>query len=769
MTAGTRESGPVGGDARRVDALERVTGRARYAADLRPAGLLHGAVLRSPHHHARLLAVGTAPALDVPGVLRALTAADVPGVNGFPEYSRDEPLLPAPGETLKSLGAPVALVVAESAPAAQAGLRALQVRYEVLPHRMEVDPGGAPIYPGGDRLAEHRVTLAQVEPALEACDLVVEARYATAFQEHAALEPEAVLAYPDEHGGVTVLGGTHEPHWQARWIAAVLAMPEQRVRFITPPTGGSFGGKQDPWPLAACALMAHLAGRPVQLVYSRRESFLASPKRHPYRLHYRVGARRDGRLAALQARIQANTGAYDSAGYYIPEYAVMASGGPYRWEAVDLHAESVYSNAPKAGQFRGFGTPQATFALECALDEVAEALEVDPIDLRLQNAIRQGEPTFLGYPVAETLGYREVLEALRPRYARAVERARAFNAGRRGAPLRAGVGVAGMWYRFGKSGSRRIEAHAELAPGGEIVIYCSAPDYGQGISTVMLQLAAHALGVPRDGLRLINADTALVPDSDVQGASRATYWVGNAVLQAASALHAAILGAAGELLDRDPGALRLGAGEVADGERPGVRVSLAELARELERQGTPRRVRGTFDLSAEFPPGRSPAYTPHFVTGAHLAEVRVDLETGQVRVSGYTAVHDVGRVINRAGAEGQVEGAVVMGLGAALSEAYLPGSTTGLSDYILPLVGEIPEIEVVLVEVPGERGPLGAKGLGETAMLPSTPAIVNAVSRAIGARVREIPAIPQRVLEAARGAARPFEPGRQTHQTGGNR
>jgi CO/xanthine dehydrogenase Mo-binding subunit len=305
-----------------------------------------------------------------------------------------------------------------------------------------------------------------------------------------------------------------------------------------------------------------------------------------------------------------------------------------------------------------------------------------------------------------------------------------------------------MWYRFGKSGSLRIEAHAELSLDGLFVIYCSVPDYGQGIGTVMLQLAAETLGVPRDHIDLVNADTALTPDSDVQGASRATYWVGNAVCEAAQVLKAEVLGTAAEVLDCDPTGLSLDSENVVDLNDSSNEISLQDLAREFDHLGKSRKVRGLFDLSPQFPEDIRPTYTPHFVTGAHMAEVHVDMETGIVKVNRYVAVHDVGRVVNPMGAEGQVEGGVIMGLGSALTESYLPGKTTGLSDYILPMIGEIPEIEVVLVEVPSSQGALGAKGLGETAMLPSTPAIINAVSRAIGVRIREIPATPERVLNA---------------------
>jgi CO/xanthine dehydrogenase Mo-binding subunit len=519
-----------------------------------------------------------------------------------------------------------------------------------------------------------------------------------------------------------------------------------------PPTGGSFGDRQDPWPLVAVGLMAHLVRRPVRLAYSRKETFDATPKRHPYDVRLTIGATAGGRLTGIRVRIGANTGGYDSAGFWIPNYAVTAVGGPYRWLAVDAYAQSVYTNAAKCGQFRGFGSPQSAFASECALDELCQRLDLDPIDFRLDNRLHQDSISFLGYPVAETLGYLEVLEALRPRHRELSREAEAFNAGVP-ATRRMGVGLAGMWYRFGKSGSLRVETHAELALDGHLVVYCSAPDYGQGIGTVMAQLAAEALGVPREAVELVNADTATTPDSGIQGASRATYFIGSSVAQAAGNLKREILAVAAGLLEVPAGELVLERDRVVSGADPAQAVPLAVLAGRFDQLGRPRRVQGVFDLSPQFPDGTRPEYLPCFVTGAQLAQVIVDLDTGQVRVVRIVATHDVGRAINPPNAIGQIQGAIVMGVGAALSEEYLPGRSSGLTDYILPMVGEVPEIEVKLIEVPSRYGPFGAKGLGEAAILPTAPAIINALSRAIGVRVRAIPATPPRVLQAIQGRA----------------
>jgi aldehyde oxidoreductase len=692
----------------------------------------------------------------MPGVVAVLTADDIAGENGLGDYSQEEPVLCPVGGTVRMVGAPVALVVAETLAALKAGLAAIEVGYEVLPHVFETDealaPGATHIAGRGDNvLTSFAVQHGDLDAAFEDSAALVEAEYRTAFLEHSALERETLLGYYDEDGRLTVTGGNHEPFYQQKYIANALALPLEHVRVIMPPTGGSFGGKQDPWPFIATALMTQAVQRPVKLVYSRTESFDATPKRHPYVVRSKIGAAADGQLTGIRVRIDANTGAYDAGGQYIPNYAVTASGGPYHWQAVDACAQTVYTNGPKAGQYRGFGTAQSAFAAECALDELAEKLGIDPLELRLKNTLRTGETSFLGYPVAETIGFTQVLDAIRPYYEAYRADVQAFN-DRSNVPtfqrsnVVRGVGLAGMWYRFGKSGTLRIEAHAELAPDGHFIVYCTAADYGQGMNTVVSQMAAEALGVPRTRVEIINGDTARVPDSAIQGASRATYFVGGAVTAASRALKDEILGMAAELLDRDPLSLQMQEDQLT--APSGANVSLTEIAAEFDRIGKSRRLRGIFDLTDQFPIETTPEYVPLFVTGAHVAEVEVDLRTGETRVLRMAAAHDVGRVVNRLDAEGQIEGAMLMGIGAALMEEVIPGRTRGFADYYLPTAKSMPQTDVILVEVPGLLGPHGVKGLGEAAMLPATPAIINAMSRAIGVRLREIPATPERVLRA---------------------
>jgi CO/xanthine dehydrogenase Mo-binding subunit/aerobic-type carbon monoxide dehydrogenase small subunit (CoxS/CutS family) len=749
----------LGGNDLRVDGWEKVSGKARFVEDQIVENSLEVLIVRSPFDHARLVTIKPEQALQIPGVIRILTAADIPGENNLGDYSRNEPVLTPVGDTCKMIGAPTAIIAAKTRLAAHKAREKLKIEYRELPAVFDLDQALAknatPIYPEGNILTRAAARWGDLDSAESTSDLLMETEYKTSWLEHAALERESLLGYYDQKNRLTVVGGTHEPHWQQNYIAAALGLNPDQVRVIMPPTGGSFGGKQDPWPFIATALAVYHTGQPARLIYSRSESFAASPKRHPYRMRYRVGASKTGQLKGIQTRIDINTGGYDGHGQYIPDYALVGSGGPYLYEAVDARTRSIYTNGPKGGQYRGFGTVQSNFALECTLDEICQKLDLDPLVFRQHNSIKQDSRSYLGYPVGESLGYQQVLSALKPIYESYLRSANEFNHGQnKTEPLRKAIGLAGMWYRFGKSGSLSIRADAELDSNGKIIIYCSAPDYGQGSSTAMHQIAAETLGISRRAVEIINADTAATPDSGIQGASRATYFVGGAVVQAAENLKQILISTAAEMLDHPPSKLELsdeGVRTLSALETKGEKenfISYQDISSEMDRLGQSKKISGNFDLSSQFPPENKPEYIPLFVTGAQAAEVIVNLETGQVQIPRIAAAHDVGRVVNQLDARGQIEGAVVMGLGSALMEEYLPHLTPGFGEYYLPTALSTPEIETILVEVPSFHGPFGVKGLGEAAMLPTAPAIINGISRAIGVRVRSLPATPERVLEA---------------------
>jgi aldehyde oxidoreductase len=744
----------IGGEHRRVDAIDKVTGNAKFVEDISIPNLLHAKILRSPHHHARLINLDFRKAAELPGIVGIFSAQDIPGMNGFQGYSLDEPVLTPVGSTVRMLGAQIAIVVATSPELAQAGVEAIEAHYQLLPFTFDMHEALAKdsilINESGNVLSSFEVKHGEIVETFNKSDLTLDTQYSTSFLEHSALEREAALSYIDDQGCVVVICATHEPHWSRDYIASTLALNSDRVHFITPPMGGSFGGKQDPITAITVALAAYHLRQPVLLVYSRKESFDASPKRHPYDVKFRVAAMNDGSLTGFKVRINANTGGYDAHGRFIPNYSITASGGPYRWSAVDAYAQAIYTNGPKSGQYRGFGTSQSIFALECTLDELAQKLKIDPLELRRKNAIDRSSISFLGYPLGETIGYQEVLQSIQPYYLDFLENERAYNNSSLASEnsTRMGIGLAGMWYRFGKSGSLRVEAHAELSTDGQCVIYCSAPDYGQGTNTMLSQIAAEVLGTQPSKIELVNANTKLVPDSGIQGASRSTYFVGGAVYNAATKLRQVIESIACEHLNCPPDDLTLTDEHVVQSSNPSEKISFEQIALECERIGMPRKVVSHFDISSHFPQETKPEYAPLFCTGANLAEVIVNLKTGVVQVTRVVAAQDVGKAINPIDAQGQIEGSVMMGLGAALMEEFIPGSTTGFGDYYIPTIKSMPEIKVELVEVPSFHGPYGAKGLAEASMLPTTPAIINAISRAVGARIRIIPATPERILKA---------------------
>jgi aldehyde oxidoreductase len=748
------ESPVIGGEHRRVDAIDKVTGNAKFVEDISIPNLLHAKILRSPHHHARLINLDFRKAAELPGIVGIFSAQDIPGMNGFQGYSLDEPVLTPVGSTVRMLGAQIAIVVATSPELAQAGVEAIEAHYQLLPFTFDMHEALAKdsilINESGNVLSSFEVKHGEIVETFHKSDLTLDTQYCTSFLEHSALEREAALSYIDDQGCVVVICATHEPHWSRDYIASTLALNPDRVHFITPPMGGSFGGKQDPITAITVALAAYHLHQPVLLVYSRKESFDASPKRHPYDVKFRVAAMNDGSLTGFKVRINANTGGYDAHGRFIPNYSITASGGPYRWSAVDAYAQAIYTNGPKSGQYRGFGTSQSIFALECTLDELAQKLKIDPLELRRKNAIDRSSISFLGYPLGETIGYQEVLQSIQPYYLDFLENERAYNNSSLASEnsTRMGIGLAGMWYRFGKSGSLRVEAHAELSTDGQCVIYCSAPDYGQGTNTMLSQIAAEVLGTQPSKIELVNANTKLVPDSGIQGASRSTYFVGGAVYNAATKLRQVIESIACEHLNCPPDDLTLTDEHVVQSSNPSEKISFEQIALECERIGMPRKVVSHFDISSHFPQETKPEYAPLFCTGANLAEVIVNLKTGVVQVTRVVAAQDVGKAINPIDAQGQIEGSVMMGLGAALMEEFIPGSTTGFGDYYIPTIKSMPEIKVELVEVPSFHGPYGAKGLAEASMLPTTPAIINAISRAVGARIRIIPATPERILNA---------------------
>jgi CO/xanthine dehydrogenase Mo-binding subunit len=482
----------------------------------------------------------------------------------------------------------------------------------------------------------------------------------------------------------------------------------------------------------------------------------ASPKRHPARIMATAGADADGRLTGYRFHGDFDTGAYASWGPTVANRVPVHAMGPYAFDAVRATTQAIYTNNPPAGAFRGFGVPQAAIAHEALMDELAARLGRDPLEFRLGNALRAGATTASGQPLAASAGLPACLEALRPHWARLRADAAAHNRDPR-ARTRRGVGIGAMWYGIGNTAlANPSTIEMGVTRDARLVLFCGAVDIGQGASTVLVQIAADALGVPTDVVELVSGDTDRTADAGKSSASRQTFVSGNAARLAGEDLRRQIL----LLAEVDPDAiLSFGDGGLAATDRAGrtTTIELAELPRVEVRDAAAECViagRGTFDpettpLDAD---GQGVPYQT-YAFGAQIADVEVDPALGTVHVRRIVAAHDVGRAINPTQVEGQIHGGIAQGLGFALMEAYVPGRTENLHDYLIPTVGDMPEIECLLIEDPEPSGPFGAKGVGEPALIPTAPAILGAIHDAVGVRITRLPASPDRVRAAIRARA----------------
>ncbi len=749
----------VGARAPKVDGIARVTGAEIYGDDAAPADALWLRAVRSPYAHARF-SLGSFDDLHRrhPGLLRVLTAADVPGNNGFGIYPdvKDQPVF-ADGYVRYRGEAVAALVARDAETLAEIGDDELPIDWRPLPAVETLDDAAAPDAPAlhadrpGNLLTEGRVARGDPDAGFAEAAASAEIAVETAYVEHAYIEPEAGYARR-EGDRIEIRATTQTPYMDRAEIAQVLGIPPERVRIRPTACGGGFGGKLDQSVQPMIAVAAWLLDRPVRCVYTRPESMASSTKRHPARMTGRAACARDGRLTAFVFHGDFNTGAYASWGPTVANRVPVHASGPYVVPAVRATTRALFTNGPPSGAFRGFGVPQAAIVHEALMDMLAERIGMDALEFRLRNAIRAGDRTATGQTIEASAGLAQCLEALRPHWTAARARAEAHNADARG-PSRRGVGIGCMWYGIGNTSmSNPSTMHVGLARDGRITLYSGALDIGQGSNTILVQIAADALGVPMEALTLVTGDTDLTADAGKTSASRQTFISGKAAELAGRDLRAQILRLAnageeavievdaGRVIVRDAGgAHALDLARLPEGERGDVLV------------GTGRFDPPTSPLDAD---GQGVPYACYGFA-AQMAEVAVDTELGTVTPLRVVAAHDVGRAINPTQVEGQIHGGIAQGLGLALMEEYLPGRTENLHDYLIPTVGDLPEIECLLIEDPEPLGPWGAKGIGEPALIPTAPAILGAIHHATGARITRLPATPDRVRAAilARAAA----------------
>ena len=585
---------------------------------------------------------------------------------------------------------------------------------------------------------------------LDQAAVLVEDEFHTPFNEHAYLEPEAAVACLDTDGRVIVHSATSHPHLMRLEVARVLGMTEDRVHVVPAMMGGHFGGRTDVGVQCILSVAAMRLRRPVRCVYTREESFASTTKRHPFDIRGRLAADRTGRIPNLRLDMTADGGPYASAGQFIIVRAAVSGCGPTIFPTCGWVDRPSTPATPWPARW-GTGAPQSTFALESMVDEAARRLGLHPIDLRLGNALRPGSVLATGAEVGEEVGYVETLEAIRSHYDAAIERT--HRASRRGR-IQHGVGVASMWYGIGTTtGEKPSYADLALLPSGRVAVYAGVTDAGQGSDFLLRRVAADALGISLTRIDLVRGDTDLTQDTGSCTGSRVCY-VANAVRLAACSLRDAILEAAALELHTSPKNLDLTDQGVQPRGMPGRTMSLANLGQRLEARGVQLRQTGTYLPDTSFLNPATGLGRPYatYASATQMAEVDVDLRNGSVKVTRVVAAHDVGRILNPAGARGQVEGAVVMGIGFALMEEYVPGATRDFGDYRIPTLHDVPDIGAIFIERQDPGGPFGAKGLGECATIPTAPAILNAVAHATGVRITALPANRARVLAALRAA-----------------
>jgi CO/xanthine dehydrogenase Mo-binding subunit/aerobic-type carbon monoxide dehydrogenase small subunit (CoxS/CutS family) len=740
----------VGARIARLDGREKVEGRDAFGADSIPPDALWLKVIRSPFPRARFTFGDFGAFLaSRPGLVRIFTARDVPGRNlhGVIAPFADQPVFAE--REARFRGEAVAMVAGTRAAIDRLDANAFPVAWQGQPSVLGLDAAlrdDAPqIHPDrpGNILTTGRVARGDADAALAAADVTVEGQFETGFVEHAYVEPEAGFARR-VGDRIEVTACTQSPYMDRDDLALVMGLPPESVRIVPTAVGGGFGSKLDLSVQPYVAIAAWHLERPVALVYSRPESISTTTKRHPARMSVAVGATSDGRLAALRFSGDFNTGAYASWGPTVANRVPVHASGPYVVPNYRAETRAVHTNVVPAGAFRGFGVPQAAIAVEQLYDELAAKLGMDALEFRILNALTAADPTVTGQVLGAGVGFRACLEALRAPRAKARAAAAAFN--RTARHLRRGVGVAGMWYGCGNTSLPNPSTmRIGLKRDGRFALHQGAVDIGQGSNTVIPQIAADAIGVPLAAIDRVAADTDLSPDCGKTSASRQTFVTGRATLLAGQAMRAAILRRANA---GPAAAIEPGDGRIVIRDRDVVRnLDLAMLP--ADSHGYVLVVEETFDpptspLDAD---GQGDPYAVYGF-GAHMAEVEVDTGLGTVKVLRITAAHDVGRAINPTLVEGQIEGGIAQGLGMALMEEFTPGRGENLHDYLIPTIGDVPPVTSILVEDPSPVGPMGAKGIGEQALIPTAPAILNAIADATGIRLTRTPATPDRVRAA---------------------
>ncbi len=746
----------VGQPVPRLDGVAKIRGKDAFGDDIAPEQCLVLKVVRSPYHRARF-AIGDIEGFvsSHPGVAAVLTADDIPGENSFgvlPAF-RDQPVFAV--DEARFLGEAIAAVVGDPEAMAVIDLADFPIHYTELRPAMTVAEArrsdAALIHSGrsGNQLTTGLVQRGNLEQGFNKASVIVEGDFETGFVEHAYIEPEAGFAMR-VGDRIEVHGCTQAPHGDLIELARILNIDGSAVRIVPSAVGGGFGSKLDLSFQPFVAVAAWQLRKPVRMTYTRPESMASTTKRHPSKIRARIGAAADGKLTAMEFAGDFNTGAYASFGPTVGNRVPVHASGPYYTPAYHARSIGIHTNSAPSGAFRGFGVPQSAIAQELLFDQLARKLDMDRLEFRLLNALDNGMPTVCGQVFSQGVGIRQCLSALAPRWRKLQHEIDRVNR-ERPQRLRRGIGVASCWYGCGSTSIPNPSTiRVGLSRTGRVVLFQGAVDIGQGANTVISQICSDALGLDLKHFDLVSADTDRTQDAGKTSASRQTFVSGKAAFLAGSDLRRQILSRVGH---GDEGRLALS----------GDKLSLSSTTDTLDLSCLPADDEGLVLVGeATFDPptialdenGQGEPFAT-FGFGAQLAVVDVDIELGTVKAVEIQAAHDVGRTINPVLAEGQIEGGIAQGLGMALMEEFIPGKSNNLHDYLIPTFGDIPNIDIILIEEPDALGPFGAKGLGEHVLIPTAPAILNAIHDACGAWMCKLPATPDRVLKAIQSAASP--------------
>ncbi len=759
----------VGRPHAKIDGLAKATGAAVYTDDLVLPGMLHAKLLRSPHPHARILAIDTDAARARPGVHAVITGADLPVPYGILPWTQDETALAV--SKVRYVGDAVAAVAAVDEDTANDAVKRIRVDYEPL--HAYLDPldslhrADPPIHEANKHgnVSKHvHLAFGDVEAALAGAAVIVEDDYTFHGTTHAALEPHCAVAHYSADGRLTVWSSTQITHYVHRALAHVLDLPAHRIRVIQPCLGGAFGGKSDPFTLEfVVARLSMVTGRPVKLLYTREEVFYTHRGRHPMQMRYRTGATRDGHLLAVDATLLIDGGACSSYGLVTAYYAGQLLTGPYVFPTYRFDATRVFTNKPPCGPKRGHGAVQPRFAFEVQLDQLAERLDLDPIEIRRRNLIGPGTTTVNGQRITSN-GFAACLDQ--------VEQASGWR-GRHGClPYGRGLGVAGSMYISGTNYPiypnplPQSGVQLKVDRSGLVTVFSGANDIGQGSNTTAQSIVAEELGLARDQVQVVAADTDLCPVDLGAYSSRETFMVGNALIDACRKLRGQIVSAVAARWQVAPARVRLVDGTVLDLEDPSHVMTSAAAFQAAEELFDTLGATGSYNtptLGGDYRGGTIGA-SPAYSFTAHVVEVSVDVETGRITCERAWIAHDCGRAINPLLVAGQIEGSAYMGLAEALLEDHDVnrfGLHRGpsLLDYRLPTSVDTPALHALIVESLDPEGPYGAKEAGEGPLHPAIPALANAVFDAVGLRLTRLPFTPGRVLAAlrARTAGGPHE------------